>query len=331
MKWKQILSVLLILSLIFALSKFSQAQAQVQYSLNLEEIAWNHSTISVLIIPQESESWWIPSHLNATLRAISEWNHAILDFASNYTDYAYLSKLRMTPTVAYTMDSGFDVYISWTETPPSAADEIGYTKTLYNVPSRIIINSTIDLTSKTLQGYILNEIDMQNVALHELGHSLGLRHSNFTDDSMYPTISLNPLNQVQALSTLDLYGVSTVFQWMSNSINPFSPRQSSVTLPSSITYRYIPISNDDLPPATPYSSLWQTLLTYIQELINYTMDLVTRPEVLTILIVILVLLVIAFLFARPQKAKKTTQDQVPTSLPFHTIVSMYHLQNLSVS
>jgi hypothetical protein len=51
------------------------------------------------------------------------------------------------------------------------------------------------------------------------------------------------------------------------------------------------------------------------------MGLVTRPEVLTIVIVILVLLVIAFLLARPQKAKKTTQDQVPTSSPFHTIPS----------
>jgi preprotein translocase subunit YajC len=43
------------------------------------------------------------------------------------------------------------------------------------------------------------------------------------------------------------------------------------------------------------------------------MDLVTRPEVLTILIVVLVLLVIAFLFTRPQKAKKTTQDQAFTT------------------
>jgi hypothetical protein len=207
------------------------------------------------------------------------------------------------------MNSGFDVYISWTEKPPSAADEIGYTNTLYKVPSRIIINSTIDLASETLQGYVLNEVDMQNIALHELGHSLGLGHGNFTDDLMYPRYTLNPLNQVQELSTLDLYGVSTVFQWMPNSSYAYSPQQSSVTLPSSIPYRYLPISNEDLPSATPYSSLWQTLLTYVQKLINYTIDLVSRPEVLTILIVMLVLLVTAFLFARLQRAKKTTQDQ----------------------
>jgi hypothetical protein len=182
------------------------------------------------------------------------------------------------------------------------------------VPSRIIIKSTIDLASETLQGYVLNEVDMQNIAVHELGHSLGLRHSNYTEDIMYPRYTLNPLNQVQGLSTLDLYGVSTVFQWMSTSSNPYSPQKSSVTLPSSITYRYLPISDEDLPPTTPYSSLWQTLLTYIQKLINYITGLVTRPEVLTILIVVLVLLVVALLFARAQKAKKTTQDQgLPSS------------------
>jgi predicted Zn-dependent protease len=306
MKWKQILSVLLILSLMFELSKFSQAQAQAQYSLNLQRITWNRSTISVLLTPPNNESWWTPPYLNATLRAISAWNQAILDFASNYTDYAYLSKLRMTPTIAYTVDSGFNVYISWTETLPSAANEIGYTNTSYTVPYGIIRKSTIYLASETLQGYVLNEVDMQNLALHEMGHSLGLNHSNFTDDIMYPRLTMNPLNQVQGLSTLDLYGVSTVFQWMSNSSNhPYSPQQSSVTLPSNITYRYLPISNEDLPPASPYSSLWQTLLTYIQKLISYTTGLVTRPEVLTILVVILVLLVIAFLSARPQKAKKT--------------------------
>jgi predicted Zn-dependent protease len=312
MKCKQILSVLLFLILIFALSEFSQAQAQVNHSLELQQITWNHSTISVLIIPQENESWWNPSHLNATLRAICEWNQAIQDFTSNYTDYAYLSKLRMTPTVAYTMDSGFDVYVFWSETPSRVADEVGYTKTFYNVDSRSIKNSTINLASKLLQGlYSLNEIEMQNVVLHELGHSLGLGHSNFTEDLMYPIFSMNPLNRVQALSTLDLYGVSAVFQWMSNSSNSlYSSHESSVTLPSKVAYRYLPIFNADLPTSSAYSVLCQTLLTYIQYRVNNVTSLVMRPEVSTILIVIFVLLVIVFLFARQQKAKKTEKRTI---------------------
>jgi predicted Zn-dependent protease len=297
---KKILYALLIAGLVCALSECSQTQAQVQYSLNLHRVTWDRSTISVLITPPNNESWWAPSYLNATLRAISQWNHAILDFASNYTDYAYLSKLRMTPTVAYRMDSGFDVYISWIEKPPSATDEIGSANILYELSSGIIMNSTIDLASKTLQGYVLNEVDMQNIALHELGHSLGLGHSNYTKDVMYPKYTPNFLDEVQALSTLDLYGVSTVFQWMSNSFSfPHSPQQSSVSLPSSIAYQYLQISYEDLPPTSPSLSPWQTLLTGIQNLINNVMSLIMRPEFLILIVVAAVaLLVVAFILAR---------------------------------
>jgi predicted Zn-dependent protease len=306
MDGKKILYALLIASLVCALSECSQTQAQVQYSLNLHRMTWDHSTISVLITLPNNESWWTPSYLNATLRAISQWNHAILDFASNYTNYAYLSKLRMTPTIAYKMDSGFDVYISWTEKPPSATDEIGSANILYELPSRIIMNSTIDLASKTLQGYVLNEVDMQNIALHELGHSLGLGHTNYTEDVMYPKYTPDPLKQVQTLSTLDLYGVSTVFQWMSNSFSfPYSPQQSSVSLPSSITYQYLPISYEDLPPTSPSLSPLQTLLTGIQNLINNVMSLITRTEFLILIVAATVALLVAtFILARQRASAR---------------------------
>jgi predicted Zn-dependent protease len=308
MKWKLVLAVLLILSLMFGISDFSYAQAQSQYSLNLEEITWNHSTISVLIIVLDSESWWAPSYLNATLRAIGEWNYAILDFASNYTNYAYLSKLRMVPTVAHTIDSGFDVYISWTKRPLNATGDIGYTNTWHKVPSGIIVNSTISLASEDLRGYVLNEVDMQNIALHELGHSLGLGHSSYLGDVMYPKYTLN--QPVEGLSTLDLYGVSTVFQWMSNSsqFNPADiPQKSSLTLPSSITYRYLSISYEDLPPVPPSPSPLQTLLTYILNLSTYIIRFILRPELLIpLVIVILVVVVVEILFARLKKAKRPT-------------------------
>jgi predicted Zn-dependent protease len=307
MKWKLVLAVLLILSLMFATSDFSHGQAQTQYSLNLEEITWNHSTISVLIIIQDNESWWAPSYLNATLRAIGEWNHAILDFASNHTNHAYLSKLKMVPTVAHTIDSGFDTCISWTKRLLNATDNIGYTNTWHGVPSGIIMNSTISLAAEDSGGDVLKEVDMQNVALHELGHSLGLGHCNYSGDVMYPRLTLN--HPVEGLSTLDLFGVSTVFQWMSNSSNPpYSPQQSSLTLPSSITYRHLTIAYEDLPPAPPSPSPLQTLLTYILNLLTYVIRFILRPELLIpLLIVILVVVVVEILlFARVEKAKTTT-------------------------
>ena len=303
MRWKLVLTGLLILSLMFARSDFRQAQAQAQYSLGIGGVTWNHSTLSVLIIPQYSASWWAPCYLNATLRSIGEWNNAILTFASNYSDFAYLSGFRLVSTISQEMNAGYDVYISWAAT--SNGTEIGYTQTVYEYPG-IVINSTISLAATDSNGYVLNEVDMQNVAVHELGHSLGLGHSNYGNDIMYPQYS--PKQTVQNVSTLDVYGVSLVFAWMSQStqFNPaYIPQEASVTLPSSIPLQFLPISYENLPPPSsgnPSSSTVQTVLTYIRALSNYVAQFVLRPEFLIpLLIAILALLITEILLHHKRK------------------------------
>lgn len=277
MKSKTILSVLLILSLTFVVRDFSEAEAQAQYSLGLQGTTWDHSTISVCIVPRESESWWKPSYLNASLRAIAEWGNAIQEFASNYSNFAYLSSIKMVPTITQALDSGYDIYITWIEECASA-QTIGRSQAVYKPPC-IIINNTVCLAARIPGGYVLKEIDMQNVALHELGHTLGLGHSNYVGDIMYPTYTYR--ETVQALSSLDVYSVSKVFEWMSKSsqFSPSStcPQESSVTLPSSIPYQYLPISFEDLPPQS------QTPLDYI-------LRFVIRPEFLIALSIAVIML-----------------------------------------
>lgn len=303
MRWKLVLTGLLILSLMFARSDFSQTQAQAQYSLGIEGVTWNHSTLSVLITPEYNASWWTPSYLNATLRSIGEWNNAILIFSSNYSDFTYLSRFRLVSTISQEMNADYDVYISWAAT--SNSTEIGYTQTVYEYPGTII-NSTISLAARDSNGYVLNEVDMQNVVVHELGHSLGLGHSDCSNDIMYPQYS--PKQTVQGISSLDVYGVSMVFAWMSQStqFNPaYIPQESSVTLPSSIPYQFLPISYENLPPpssANPSSSTVQTVLTYIRALSNYVVQFVLRPEFLIpLLMAILALLITEILLCHKRK------------------------------
>jgi len=150
MRLKTIVLVLLILSLAFVVRDFSEAEAQGQYSLDLQGITWDHSTISVRIIPRESESWWKPSYLNASLRAISEWGNAIQEFASNYSNFAYLSRIRIGPTITQALDFGSDIYITWIEECASE-QAIGSSQAVYKQPC-IIINNTICLAARIPDG-----------------------------------------------------------------------------------------------------------------------------------------------------------------------------------
>jgi hypothetical protein len=246
---KTIIAFFLVLTLSLSMLATVGAQTEPDYVLELGGRTWDHSIITVLVIPPSNASWWNPSYLNASLHAIDQWNEAISYFASNYSDFAYLSRLSMAPQVSNSMSVGFDAYISWIERFGNVTCEAGLTTTWYTSSNKII-NSTINLSAYDCFGNVLDEADAQNVALHEIGHCLGLGHANFTGDLMYYAYTLN--SPVRAISTLDLYGVSKVFRWMAfsqeyNSINQGSPI-NSVTLPPNINYEYLPISEKNLPP-----------------------------------------------------------------------------------
>lgn len=323
MQLKSTIGLLLIVFLAVTMITFSQASTQISYYAGLQGITWDHSTISVLIVtPQKSITWWTSSYLNATLRAIGQWNNAIHDFSLNYSDFNYLSKVALIPTVASTLKPGFDIYVNWTKASMDNTTEIGISRSLYRLPSTII-NNTIILSSEDSHGYILNELDMQNVALHELGHSLGLDHSNYNRDVMYPTYT--PKKTVQQLSTLDIYGVSKVFAWMSAS-DRFYPsnvvvEKSSITLPSNIAYVYLPISYDNVPidsipedsVSNPYLSsplnLIQAITSYCEAFLTFTLQALTNLEILIPLtVMILMLLIIVPLFISLQRKKRKIVD-----------------------
>ena len=246
---KTIIAFFLVFTLSLSTLAVVNAQKEPEYVLAIGDRVWDHSVITVLVVPSSDEPWWNPSYLNASLHAIDQWNEAISFFASNHSDFAYLSRLRMAPQVSNSQIKGFDAYISWTERFGNVTCEAGLTTTWYT-SSNIIINSTITLSAYDCSGNILREADVQNVALHELGHGLGLGHANFSGDTMYYAYALNSL--IRGISTLDVYGVGTVFRWMVYSqeydpVNQGSPIHS-VTLPPNIDYEYLPISEKNVPP-----------------------------------------------------------------------------------
>jgi predicted Zn-dependent protease len=289
----------LVLTASFVSNSGVQGQSQDKYSLQLQGFVWNHSTLNALVVTADNESWWNPAYLNTSLRAIGQWNDAIAAFASNHSDFSYLSSLRIQPTVSNTSQPGFDIYVDWTESPLSnTTDEVGLSQIFPNYENTII-NCTTTLAAHTHHGDSLNEGDMQNVALHELGHSLGLGHSNNTGDLMYALYTTG--SSAEAVSTLDVYGVATLFAWELNTTN-FYPvngwlKENSVILPSEIAYRGLPVSPENARPQTLANNpVVQTLILMFEILIH--------PEILAFVILFIVVLVIIALIPKRRKRGK---------------------------
>ena len=275
-----------------------QAQSSDKYSLRLQGFVWDHSTLNALVVTADNESWWNPTFLNTTLRAIGQWNDAISTFSSNYTDFAYLTSLKILTTVSKTSQPGFDIYVKWTNSPLSnTSDEVGLSQ--FFPKNNVIINSTISLAAHTNHGALLNEGDMQNIALHEVGHNLGLGHANYTGDLMYAYYATG--SPPETVSTLDVYGVARLFAWELNSSRFFPVsgwlNESSVILPQEIIYQDLPVSPENIAPQTfADNSVFQTLVLMFEILIH--------PQVFALVLVFISVLVLIALIPRKRKTKK---------------------------
>ena len=107
---RRFLVFLWVLSFVFLVCLVSDSNAQSQkdqYSLQLQGFVWNHATLNALIVTPDNESWWNPNYLSTSLRAIGQWNDAMAAFASNYSDFSYLSNLSIQPTISNKSEPGF--------------------------------------------------------------------------------------------------------------------------------------------------------------------------------------------------------------------------------
>ena|ERR1035437_1604834 len=291
----------LVLAACFVSINNVQGQGQDNNSLALQGFIWDHAQLKVLVVTAQNESWWSPTDLNSALRAIGQWNDAIAAFSSNYTDYSYLSNLRMKPTVSNETQPGFDIYVNWTESSFSSSDEVGLSQISANYRS-VIINCTVNLASHDHHGDPLAEGDKQNIALHEFGHSLGLGHSNYTGDLMYAYYSTG--SAVEAVSTLDVYGVATLFAWELNTFN-FYPvdhwlKENSVVLPSGIPDKGLPVSPENVLPQTLANSpVVQTLVLMFEILIH--------PEIFSLIVLFIAVFVIIVLIPSKRKRGKAVK------------------------
>lgn len=276
------------------------AMGQDVYDIGLRSSVWDHSTLNALLVTAENETWWDPAYVNNAQRAIGQWSEAITQFANNNTEYSYLSELTIQPTVSAEILSGFDIYINWTESfQTDTSQEIGLATT-YAGSDRLVINCTMSLGAETNSGLRLSDIDMQNVALHEIGHCLGLDHSNYTGDLMYPLYTVGGLNS--RISTLDVFGVAKAFAWKLDpaNITPVNRwfTEGPVTLPSGISYQYLSVSSANSPPIDVVDN---PFVQWLIEIVN----VIFRTPLIVITLIVIIAVVIAITALRRARGKRS--------------------------
>ncbi len=307
MRKQKLLVTFLILSFFSGMMLLAEGQGQQpEQVLPLEGPTWDHQVISLLVIPSYDQSWWNPDYLDSVLRAVSEWNDALSYFATNHSEFSYMSQLRLSPEVSNTTIDGFDAYLSWINQFGNQTCDAGLTKTTYTSANEAV-NATVALSALDCLGNVLNVVDMQNVALHELGHCWGLGHANFTDDLMFYSYSLG--SPIKAISTLDAYGVGTVFRWLLYS-SVYDPANQGtlpdyVTLPPTIAYEYLPISASN----TPVQGGLGQLTSFLQDVVGF----VLQPEIL-ILILLAISAVAVYAATRRAWRRRAPQENTGNRL-----------------
>ncbi len=222
----------LVLALIVAV--IACAEVLADPSIDLVGAVWSKKTLRVAIA---KPAWLSPNFVDAVKKAFEAWDRALEAFGRAY-GYEYLADISFKVTVTCCLAGDYDIFVTFTDEPARPDGEIGRCEVLYGDGK--LAQARITLYVKTTRGP-LKPVDVFNIALHEIGHALGLVHSSSSKtingpELMYPYYTFPGLELRP--STLDAYALAVAYSWMR--IGVFKPPSTKkVTLPPAIPYKML--------------------------------------------------------------------------------------------
>lgn len=234
-----ILALLLITPILLTtVSVFETRASPVSPLVEVVGFRWTTFPLKVLV---DMNQWSTPDYAFAVREAVDTWIMSISAYSSSYND----TTLR---TISYTFyvsninaTTSYDIFITFTanEISPNA---VGLTTYQWNpISHEPMPPVTINLTTYSRTA---THLFIENVAMHEFGHALGLGHASSQNTQNGPELMYFTTHTDRTIypSTLDLYGLTTAYKGNFN---------QSVQLPTSIPYEMVQPTGGNPSGSTP--------------------------------------------------------------------------------